>query len=158
VLLGKVTEKATQFGHDRLSTFGIGKELSELQWRGVFRQLAATGFLAVDMGGYGGLNLTPASRPVLKGEQSVTFRVEAERKGRKAKQPKTARRQIGLTPEDEALWQALREARLQLAREQAVPPYVIFHDATLLEIASRKPRSLQEFARISGVGEHKLEK
>jgi len=157
VLLGKVTDKATQFGHDRLSTFGIGKELSELQWRGVFRQLAATGFLAVDTGGYGGLNLTPASRPVLKGEQSVTFRVEAQRKGR-AKQPKTARRQIGLAPEDEVLWQALREARLQLARGQAVPPYVIFHDATLMEIASRKPRNLHEFAQISGVGEHKLEK
>jgi ATP-dependent DNA helicase RecQ len=158
VLLGKVTDKTTQFGHHRLSTFGIGKELSELQWRGVFRQLAATGFLSVDMGGYGGLNLTPASRPVLKGEQSVTFRVEAERQGRKAKQPKTARRQIGLAAEDEVLWQALREARLQLAREQAVPPYVIFHDATLLEIASRKPRNLREFAQISGVGEHKLEK
>ena len=157
VLLGKVTDKATQFGHDRLSTFGIGKELSELQWRGVFRQLAATGLLAVDTGGYGGLNLTPASRPVLKGEQSVTFRVEAQRKGR-AKQPKTARRQIGLAPEDEVLWQALREARLQLARGQAVPPYVIFHDATLMEIASRKPRNLHEFAQISGVGEHKLEK
>jgi ATP-dependent DNA helicase RecQ len=158
ILLGKPTEKVSQFGHHRLSTFGIGTELSEMQWRGVFRQLAATGLLSVDLAGHGGLTLTPASRVVLKGEQGVTFRVDAGRQSRKGKPSRAARGHLGLGLADDTLWQALREARLNLARQQGVPPYVIFHDATLLEIAAHKPHSLREFAQISGVGEHKLEK
>ena len=163
VLLGKDTDKVKQFGHHSVSTFGLGKDLTELQWRGVFRQLAATGLLTVDMEGYGGLRLNPASRAVLKGEQTVTFRVESPRKNReRTRKDKTAKQSGsrphgGVQPQDEALWQALRDTRIRLSREQGVPPYVIFHDATLLEMLAQRPRDLHEFAAISGVGARKLE-
>ena len=164
VLLGKTTEKVQQFGHDRLSTFGVGKDLSELAWRGVFRQLAATGLLAVDVEGFGGLKLTAESRDVLKGGQAVTFRVEEVKKTarRTAKGgtrdfPSGGRAGKGaVKPEDERLWEALREERLKFSREQNVPPYVIFHDATLLEMLKRRPKDLDAFANISGVGANKL--
>ena len=158
VLLGKLTDKVKQFAHDNLSTFGVGKELTEPQWRGVFRQLAATGFLSTDSEGFGALRLTPASRAVLKGEQAVTLRVESARKEKRSRQPRARHGYSGVQPDDEVLWQALRAARLELAREQGVPPYVIFHDATLLEMLARKPRSRAEFAEISGVGARKLER
>ena len=160
VLLGKTTEKVQQFGHHRLPTFGVGGDLSELQWRGVFRQLAATGLLSVDLEGYGGLKLTAASKPVLKGEQAVTLRLQAARTAKKARRDAGARsaENNDISPQHELLWQALREVRLRLAREQGVPPYVIFHDATLREMLSQRPQSLREFAGISGVGERKLEK
>ena len=160
VLLGKPTEKVQQFGHGRLPTFGVGADLSDPQWRGVFRQLAATGFLSVDLEGFGGLQLTAASRAVLKGEQTVTLRLQAAKKVKKARRDPAVRgiENNGIPPQHDALWQALREARLCLAREQGVPPYVIFHDATLREMISQRPQSLGEFATISGVGERKLEK
>ena len=160
VLLGEKTERVRQFGHDRLPTFGVGGELSELQWRGVFRQLAATGLLSVDLEGFGGLKLTAASKAVLKGDQTVTLRLQAAKQAKKARRDSAAR-SIGnndFSPLTEALWQALRDTRLRLAREQGVPPYVIFHDATLREMVTRRPQSLREFATISGVGERKLEK
>ena len=160
VLLGKATEKVQQFGHDRLPTFGVGGDLSDLQWRGVFRQLAATGFLSVDLEGFGGLKLTAASKGVLKGEQSVTLRLQAANKAKKMRRDPAVRstENNSIPPQHEALWQALRETRLRLAREQGVPPYVIFHDATLLAMISQRPQSLREFGTISGVGERKLEK
>ena len=160
VLLGEKTERVRQFGHDRLPTFGVGGELSELQWRGVFRQLAATGLLSVDLEGFGGLKLTAASKAVLKGDQTVTLRLQAAKQAKKARRDSAAR-SIGnndFSPLTEALWQALRDTRLRLAREQGVPPYVIFHDATLREMVTQRPQSLREFATISGVGERKLEK
>jgi ATP-dependent DNA helicase RecQ len=158
ILLGKTTDKVKQFGHDKLSTFGIGNELAALQWRGVFRQLVAAGILNVDLEGYGGLQLTPASRAVLKGEQPVTLRQESARKEKPSKQPKTANAgRRAVRPEDESLWEALRNTRLRLAHEQGVPPYVIFHDATLVEMVTQRPRNIQEFANISGVGARKLE-
>jgi len=160
VLLGEKTERVRQFGHDRLPTFGVGGDLSELQWRGVFRQLAATGLLSVDLEGFGGLKLTAASKAVLKGDQTVTLRLQAAKQAKKARRDSAAR-SIGnndFSPLTEALWQALRDTRLRLAREQGVPPYVIFHDATLREMVTQRPQSLREFATISGVGERKLEK
>jgi len=157
VLVGKATDKVKQFNHEKLSTFGVGKELTDLQWRSVFRQLVAMGALDVDLEGYGGLRLTAESRAVLKGEQQVTFRQEDARKEKNAKRPKSAPRRDGIRPEDEGLWEALRTARLKLAREQEVPPYVIFHDATLLEMLEQRPRDLQDFSMISGVGARKLE-
>ncbi|MBC7944145.1 MAG: DNA helicase RecQ [Burkholderiales bacterium] len=156
VLLGKTTDKVSQFGHDSLSTFGVGKELNELQWRGVFRQLAAMGFLNADLEGFGGLRLTALSRPVLKGEQTITFRTESARREKRSRQGRVAPQRI-VAAGDESLWQALREARTRLAKQQGVPPYVIFHDATLLEMLASKPHDLQEFAAISGVGARKLE-
>ena len=166
VLLGKTTERVQQFGHDRLSTFGVGSDLTELAWRGVFRQLAATGLLAVDVEGFGGLKLTAESRDVLKGGQTVTFRVEEVKKAahKKAKGgsrdlPSGGRAGKGsVKQEDERLWEALREERLKFSREQNVPPYVIFHDATLLDMLKRRPKDLAEFATISGVGTHKLDR
>ncbi len=169
VLLGKTTERVQQFGHDQLSTFGIGSDLTEVAWRGVFRQLTASGLLAVDVEGFGGLKLTAESRDVLKGGRAVTFRVEENKKAaRKAKKTvfgetrdsASGSRAVrgSVRPEDERLWEALREERLKFSREQNVPPYVIFHDATLMEMLKRRPKNLAEFATISGVGANKLER
>ncbi|MBL0121805.1 MAG: DNA helicase RecQ [Betaproteobacteria bacterium] len=160
VLLGKKTERVQQFCHDRLPTFGVGADLSELQWKGVFRQLAATGLLSVDLEGFGGLKLTAASKAVLKGEQPVTLRLQTAKNAKKSRRDPAVRsaETNDISPQQEALWQALREARLRLAREQGVPPYVIFHDATLREMILQRPQSLREFGTISGVGERKLEK
>ena len=160
VLLGKTTERVQQFGHDRLPTFGVGGDLSDLQWRGVFRQLTAMGFLSVDLEGFGGLKLTSTSKPVLKGEQMVTLRTQAAKKTKKSRRDPGVRsvERNGIQPQDDALWQALRETRLRIARDQGVPPYVIFHDATLQAMISQRPQSLSEFGTISGVGERKLEK
>ena len=167
VLLGKDTEKVQQFGHDRLSTFGVGSDLTEVAWRGVFRQLTASGLLAVDVEGFGGLKLTAESRDVLKGGKEVTFRVEEVKKARKMKATGGGTRDLpaggragkgSVKQEDERLWEALREERLKFSREQNVPPYVIFHDATLLDMLKRRPKNLAEFAAVSGVGTHKLDR
>ena len=160
VLLGKSTERVIQFRHDRLPTFGVGGELSNLQWKGVFRQLTAMGFLMVDVEGFGGLTLADKSKPVLKGEQRVTLRLQAAKKAGKARRDPGVRsvERNGIATQDESLWQALRETRLKIAREQGVPPYVIFHDATLQAMIAERPQSLREFGTISGVGERKLDK
>ncbi|OIQ94463.1 ATP-dependent DNA helicase RecQ [mine drainage metagenome] len=160
VLLGKVTPKVEQFDHQQLSTFGIGKELVQAQWSSVYRQLAAAGFISVDMEGYGGLRLTEAARPVLRGEQEVWLRRDAEparRKPSKAERGSRLREAYAGANED-PLWLALKAKRMELAREQGVPPYVIFHDSTLLEILNRKPQTLDEMGQVSGVGQAKLAK
>ncbi len=153
VLLGKDDERIRRFGHDRLSVFGVGQELDQNEWRGVFRQLIARGLLAVDLEGHGGLHLTDASRPVLRGEERLMLRRDA----RPAK-TRTARAANSPFPResDRQLWDALRARRLELARQQGVPPYVVFHDATLAAMVEARPRSLGELAQISGVGERKL--
>jgi ATP-dependent DNA helicase RecQ len=160
VLLGKETAKIEQFRHQQLSTFGIGKELAQSQWSSVYRQLVAAGLLNVDIDGYGGLRLTEAARPVLRGEKEVWLRRDAAPVKRKpGKTERNAQVSAALTGADEdPLWQALKAKRLELAREQGVPPYVIFHDSTLLEILNSKPKTLGEIARISGVGQAKLAK
>lgn len=155
VLSGKDTAKIKQFNHQQLSVFGIGKEISQGQWSSVYRQLVAGGLLEADIEAYGGLKLTEISRPVLRGEQEVWLRQDAE----KIKRPKASGRKQGFSGSNEdPLWQALKSKRMELAREQGVPPYVIFHDATLLEIMQQRPGSLPEMARISGVGQAKLSK
>ncbi|MEW8431514.1 MAG: ATP-dependent DNA helicase RecQ, partial [gamma proteobacterium symbiont of Ctena orbiculata] len=153
VLLGKESERIKGFGHDRVSTYGIGCDLGAAEWRSVYRQLIAHGLLSVDLEGYGGLHLTQASRPVLRGETPLMLR-----KTRKIK-PKRRAKQIDAAEvgdADHALWQALRALRLELAQAQGVPAYVVFHDATLMEMAERRPRDRQQLAMISGVGDHKL--
>jgi ATP-dependent DNA helicase RecQ len=160
VLLGKETAKIEQFHHQQLSTFGIGRELAQQQWSSVYRQLVAAGLLNVDIEGYGGLKLTEAARPVLKGQQEVWLRRDADpvkRKAQRAERNVKAREPFAGANED-PLWQALKAKRLELAREQGVPPYVIFHDSTLLEILDRKPQTLDEMGQISGVGQAKLAK
>jgi ATP-dependent DNA helicase RecQ len=158
VLLGKQTEKVEQFRHHLLSTFSIGKDLSQQQWSSVFRQLVAGGLLEADMEAYGGLKLTEAARPVLRGEQEVWLRRDAEPVKRKvSKAERAARAKEGYEGvSDDPLWQALKARRLELAREQGVPPYVIFHDSTLLEILNRRPQTLAELAQIGGIGQAKL--
>ena len=158
VLLGKTTPQVEKFRHQTLTTFGIGQALSQAQWSSVYRQLVAAGLLNVDMEAYGGLRLTEDARPVLRGEREVWLRRDAEparRKTSKAERGARAREAFAGANED-PLWHALKAKRLELAREQGVPPYVIFHDSTLLEILSRRPGSLAELGQISGVGQAKL--
>ncbi len=154
VLLGKDHDRITQFGHDRLTTYGIGKALDTNQWRSVFRQLVARGLLNTDIEGYGALKLTESCRPLLKGEQSLELR-----KDRKPEKSSRTRKTHNFVREEQkALWEALRAKRTELATEQGVPPYVIFHDATLMEFTDRRPLDEEQMGRISGVGERKLEK
>jgi ATP-dependent DNA helicase RecQ len=156
VLLGKSNERMRRFRHDTVSTFGIGTELDNRQWRSVFRQLVAGGFLGVDMDGHGGLHLTTASRGVLRGEATLLLRRDlAPEKRRRAKTERPA--PIALE-DDGPLWEALRAHRLELARAQGVPPYVIFHDSALLEMTRTVPTSLEALASINGVGQVKLER
>ncbi len=154
VLLGKDHERIRQFGHDRLSTYGIGKALDTNQWRSVFRQLVARGFLNTDIEGYGALKLTETCRPLLKGELRLDLR--KERKPEKSR--RTRKSHTFVAEEQKALWEALRAKRTELATEQGVPPYVIFHDATLMEFTERRPLDEEQMGRISGVGERKLER
>ena len=155
VLLGKDDERIRRFGHDRVSTFGIGGELVAEDWRGIYRQLIARGLLAVDLSGHGGLRLTEASRTVLRGEQAVHLR----RRQRAAKSATRRRREDRrfASPADRALWEALRVRRSVLAEAQGVPAYMIFNDATLMAMVEERPATLSAMARISGVGERKLE-
>jgi ATP-dependent DNA helicase RecQ len=156
VLLGKQTERTTKFGHQQLSTFGIGLEHTAQQWSSIFRQLVAGGFLEADMEAYGGLRLTESARPVLKGEQKVSLRRDAEpvKRARETREGKSREPFSGAN--EDRLWLALKAKRMVLAREQGVPPYVIFHDSTLLEMHDQRPCSLTEMGRISGVGQGKL--
>ena len=153
VLQGSNTEKIRQFEHDKLSTFGIGQTLDINQWRSVFRQLVARGCLSVDLERYGALRLEQKCRPLLKGEQRIELRRDSGKKA-VARQTKTP------LPEDinVGLWEALRECRRLFAEAQGVPPYVIFHDKTLREMAEQMPQNTSEFGLLTGVGERKLEK
>ena len=157
VLRGSENERIRRFGHDRIPTHGVGTDLDPYRWRSVFRQLVARGLLSVDMEGYGSLRLTDASRPVLRGEEEVLMRRDV-RPGRGAKKRKAKEPPPPPDPAtwDESLWEALRTRRTELAKAQSVPPYVIFHDSTLRDMVHRRPRTLEEFARLSGVGEAKL--
>jgi len=156
VLLGKATPKVEQFNHQQLSTFGIGNDLAQQQWSSVFRQLVAAGYINVDMEAYGGLMLAEAARPVLRGEQEVWLRRDADPVKRKAQRGERKSRDTGSN--DDPLWQALRAKRMELAREQGVPPYLILHDSTLVEILNRRPLTLDEMAQIGGIGQAKLAK
>ncbi len=156
VLLGGDTEKVRKFGHNALSTYGIGGEFSRAEWRSIFRQLVSLGLLAVDIEGHGGLRLGAEARPVLRGERRIELRRDAVRK-----RPAAAKARGSVLfedPEDESLFQALRARRLALAKAQGVPPYVIFHDTTLAAMARERPGGLDQLAGISGVGQAKLER
>ena len=156
ILLGRRTDKVTRFRHDQLSVFGIGTELNESEWRGAVRQLLAQGLLAVE-GDYGTLVLTEASRGVLAGERRVALRREPAKAPRAART--TSRGAAAAAPlagEAAGTFERLRAWRAATAKEQGVPAYVIFHDATLRQIAAEEPRTLAELGRVSGVGENKL--
>ena len=154
VLRGSEADKVLQNDHHQLSVHGVGAALDDNQWRSVFRQLVARGYLSVDMERFGALRLQEKCRPLLRGEETMQLRKDI-------KQPAAAKRQTRSRLPDDldvALWEALRDRRRTLAEDQGVPPYVIFHDSTLQEMCANMPQSMGEFARISGVGERKLEK
>lgn len=158
ILLGKTTPKVTQFQHDTLKTFGIGTELREPEWRAVVRQLLAQGLLAVE-GDYGSLVLTEASAEVLGGDREVMLRREPERAAAaKVRGTRKAAPAADLPAEAAPLFERLRAWRAGVAKEQGVPAYVVFHDATLRQIATQRPASLAELGTVSGVGENKLAK
>ena len=173
ILLGRKTPRVLSYGHDRLSVFGIGGELREAEWRGVVRQLLAGGLLAVN-GDHGTLALTDLSGEVLRGERQVMFRRDAPRPaavpapvgrvggaGRREVPAGGAGRGPGpaaveLAPEAEAVFERLRAWRTGVAKELGMPPYVIFHDSTLRQIAAAPPTTLAGLAAVNGVGETKL--
>lgn len=157
VLLGKMTPQVERFNHDKVSTFGIGQAHTQLQWHSIYRQLVAANLLTVDISGYGSLRLTEKSYSLLRGEETIALRKDPDVSLKKVK--RTGKRGVVALPlVYDALWQALKDRRLELAREQGVPPYVIFHDSSLIEIHHKRPQTLEEFAEISGVGESKLKR
>jgi ATP-dependent DNA helicase RecQ len=156
ILLGRKTAKVIQHDHDTLTVFGIGEELSEAGWRGVVRQLLAQGLLSVE-GDYGTLVLTDGSATVLRKERTVLMRREQE-KAASTKAAKAKKAAVELPPEAAPIFEQLRAWRAAAAKEQGVPAYVIFHDATLREIATALPSSLADLGKINGVGENKLAK
>jgi len=184
VLRGETTEKVERFGHDRLPTFGVGADLDVRGWASVIRQLVAGGLISVDVEGHGSLRLTDGAAAVLRGQQSVTLRRDPAPQAGAARRNRSAERSrsragisgtggsvvgtglstggglfdddIDAPQVDEVLFAALRACRLGLAREQAVPPYVIFHDKTLLAMAARRPTTTAALGGISGVGDVKL--
>jgi ATP-dependent DNA helicase RecQ len=161
ILRGKDTEKVRQFGHEKLSTFGLGAAFSEVQLRGVLRQLIATGALAVDADAYNTLVLTEASRGVLRGEVPVRLRESAAQtapRGRRSASPAPAAPVAAhLDAAGQARFAALKAWRGEVARAHNLPAYVIFHDATLAAIAGQPPRTLADLQGISGIGAKKLE-
>ena len=159
ILLGKETERVARLQHNRLRTFGVGADLDQREWHSVFRQLAAQGLVQPDPEGHGGLALAPAAAGVLRGAQTVRFRRDAP--GQTRRRPEPVRKGAPaseLEPEARAIWEALRAWRLEEARRQELPPYVIFHDATLIEVARHRPISLASLAAIPGVGAGKLDR
>ncbi len=164
ILRGKATDKVAQFGHEKLSTFGIGAEFTEPQLRGVLRQLIAVGALQVDAQAFNTLRLLPDARPILKGEQPVRLRAATAESTRSAR-GKSARRSenksaaaADLDTAGQARFAALKAWRGEVAREHNLPAYVIFHDATLAAIAARAPQSLDDLQGVSGIGATKLER
>jgi len=155
VLLGKSTEKIERFGHNQLSVFGIGASQTDKVWRAVLRQLVVRGLLEVDHAAWGALKLTQAARPVLKGEETVMLRAIAAAPPRR--KSRLAPSSGGVHDDEDPLFLALRAWRRETANEKGVPAYVILHDATLREIAARRPATLDELGEISGLGTKKLE-
>lgn len=160
VLRGVATDKVKQWNHETLSTWAIGSDLDERQWRGVFRQLVAGGLLEADIEHHGALRLTALSGPVLKGEVELRFRHEPEKpaRGRRTRGGAATAVAIDLDPESQLRFDALREWRSNMAREQNVPAYVIFHDSTLRAIAQAAPDDLDELSRVPGIGASKLDR
>ncbi|MFM0595411.1 MULTISPECIES: DNA helicase RecQ [Paraburkholderia] len=161
ILRGNSSEKIMQRGHEKLTTFGIGAALGEPEWRAVFRQLVAFGYLTVDHEGFGSLVLTEASKPVLKGEQNVTMRRYVKPTRSRQSSARTSERAdptIGMGPRERARWERLRAWRTETAKSDGVPAYVIFHDATLAEIARNGPDSIEDLRGIPGMGVRKLDR
>jgi len=161
VLRGADKERVIRLKHDTLPTFGIGQDMSEQQWRSVVRQLIAQGYLFADAARHGGLRLTEQARPLLKGQRALNLRVDATKTSGRAKSAsrrRTSEPAVELSDIDSMMFEELRALRKRLADQQGVPPYVIFHDATLREMAQLKPANSHELLGLTGVGESKLER
>ena len=157
ILRGEQSDRSRQRGHDQLSTWGIGRELDKTTWRSVFRQLVARGLLRVTPDNFGSLYLSESCRALLKGEETIELRRDVRPAKRFTKSSSSKRPEFNLTHADQGLWEALRNCRRDIADEKDVPPYVIFHDSTLLEMVSLKPTSAIQLRRINGIGDRKLE-
>jgi len=162
VLVGRMTERVTQFGHDKLSVFGIGRELNEKQWSATLRQLVAMGHLRADSDAFGALKLTETARGVLKGETEIWLREVAASTRNRAIRSKSRRGELAAAPAgagagDPALHAALKAWRSEIARQRGVPAYVVLHDSTIDGIASSRPATLVELRGIAGIGDKKLE-
>jgi ATP-dependent DNA helicase RecQ len=152
VLTGKVDDRITQFGHHQLNIYGLGSEYDAKQWRSIFRQLISRNLLTVDFEGHGSLRLTELCRPVLRGEQTLLLR----KQNFLTKKPRAGRKSYKVANNE--LWEALRSCRKKLAEECGVPPFMIFHDATLAEMIERQPANPEQFSRINGIGDKKTER
>jgi ATP-dependent DNA helicase RecQ len=153
ILLGISTEKIKRFGHDQLPTFGVGKELDRKAWGTIFRQLIVMGAIEPDQESFGALRMTPRGQPILRGTETFLAARDKTATAIKRKTELPA-----LSPDSSALFDALRAERTRLAREQNVPAYIVFHDTTLLAIATARPASLQALAEIPGMGTSKLDR
>ena len=156
VLRGNLTERVQQWHHDRISTFGIGKDLPERAWRAIFRQIVALGLLTTDSEGHGALQLIEASRAVLKGQQSVFLRLQTKPERLSGK--RQADDLALLDTAERYRWEQLRLWRAKTAKEHGVPAYVIFHDATLHELVRLCPQTEDELRLVTGIGARKLDK
>ena len=159
VLLGADTEKIRKFRHKDVSTYGIGADHTRKEWQSLIRQLVAGSFLAVDMEEYGGLKITPQGVTFLKDKQRIALRLDPKTTGsssRRAQKPDPAIAPV--TREDKVLFAALKALRLSIAKENDIPPYMVFHDKTLMDMAAKKPKNLEEMSLVHGVGQSKLQK
>ncbi|MGO0791376.1 DNA helicase RecQ [Herbaspirillum seropedicae] len=157
VLRGIDGERVKQWRHDQLSVFGVGSDRGEAEWRAILRQVIALGLLTVDADNYSALKLTEAARPVLRGEQAVQLRRYQKPEKAKRSSQRSSFVETDLSTEEQALFEKLRWWRVETARAHNVPAYVIFHDATMREIAKARPQSLDDLRHVTGVGEKKLE-
>ena len=158
VVRGEATEKVSKYGHDRLPTFGVGADMEATEWRSVLRQLVAAGYLAIEADNYGRLVLTERATPVLRGQETVELRRDPTPAPKARRRRASAAPPIETTTEGERRFQMLRDLRLRLAKDQAVPPYVIFSDKTLREMAERAPTTEAGLREVSGVGEAKMQR
>jgi ATP-dependent DNA helicase RecQ len=156
VLTGKATEKAVRFGHDKQPVFGAGKDMDAKAWQSVIRQLTASGLVQIDHAAHGALTLGEGARAVFRGERRVVLRQDRPRKS--TEQRRAIRVEEVLPDADAAVFQALRAERARLAREQGIPPYMVFADTTLRAIATERPTNRAEFLALPGVGQAKLER
>ena len=157
VLHGKNNDRAQKFRHNQLSTFGIGEDISKLEWHNIFRQLVSQGLLRVDITGHGGLKITDQGRLFLKNKESIMLS-KYTGKTTSTRSRKAKAESLVTTPEGKELYKALKQTRLEIAKGLNIPPYMIFHDKSLLEMSEKKPTSYEDMRNISGVGESKLAK
>src|ERR1700751_2510632 len=156
LLVGEETEQIAKFNHQRLPTFGVGKEKSRNEWRSIFRQLYASGILALDITGYGRWPVPDAGRDVLRGKATIQLRQDAVTYGKKAARKAAAAAALGDSDDDKDLFRALRVRRSALAKAEAVPAYVVLADRSLIDMVHKRPATLAEMAEVHGIGEAKL--